>query len=263
MPITLTIDGREAEAAPGETILAVAQRLSLDIPTLCYLEKCGPMTSCLACVVKINGHNGQSRVVPSCATKVQPGMIVESESAEVREMRRTALELLLGDHAGDCLSPCHRICPLHLNIPVMIRQIESGQLREAIATIKDALAMPAVLGRLCHHPCENGCRRGTWDSPAAIRDLERFAADADLQSARIPSPLRERDRVRVKALDNSDASELDSGSPSPKTGDGNEATPHPAPLLDRGGEGETQVGSQVQFAKSNFGESSPQPSPAG
>jgi len=179
---TCTIDGREVDAAPGETILAVAQRLGIDIPTLCYLEKCGPLTSCLACVVKVNGNNGQSRVVPSCATRVQQGMIIESESAEVREMRRTALELLLSDHAGDCLSPCHRICPLHLNIPVMIRQIETGELREAIATIKDSIAMPAVLGRLCHHPCENGCRRGTWDNPAAIRDLERFAADADLQS---------------------------------------------------------------------------------
>lgn len=179
----ITLDGKDIEAAAGETILSVAQRLGIDIPTLCYLEKCGPMTSCLACVVKIIAHNGQSRVVPSCATKVQPGMIVESESAEVHEMRRTALELLLSDHAGDCLSPCHRICPLHLNIPVMIRQIESGQLREAIATIQDALALPAILGRLCHHPCENGCRRATWDSPAAIRELERFAADADHQAS--------------------------------------------------------------------------------
>ncbi|MBI4657960.1 MAG: FAD-dependent oxidoreductase [Verrucomicrobia bacterium] len=183
MSFKFAIDGREVEVHPGQTILQVATKLGIDIPTLCYVEKCGPMTSCLACLVKINGPNGQSRVVPSCGTKAQPGMVVESEIEEIREARRTALELLLSDHAGDCLSPCHRICPLHLNIPLMIRQIEAGQTKEAIATVKSALAMPAVLGRLCHHPCENGCRRGTWDSPAAIRELERFAADTDLYSA--------------------------------------------------------------------------------
>ena len=50
-------------------------------------------------------------------------MIIESETAEVHEARRTALELLLGDHVGDCLSPCQRICPLQMNIPLMLRQV--------------------------------------------------------------------------------------------------------------------------------------------
>lgn len=179
---TITIDGHPVDVQPGDTLLTAARRLGLDIPTLCFLEKCGPLTSCLVCLVKVQ-VNGQSRLVPSCATKAQPGMTVESESAEVREARRTALELLLSDHVGDCLSPCHRICPLHLNIPVMIRQIEAGRPEEAIVTVRHALALPAVLGRLCHHPCENGCRRGTWDQPAAIREMERYVADADLKSS--------------------------------------------------------------------------------
>ncbi|MHB8521127.1 MAG: FAD-dependent oxidoreductase [Limisphaerales bacterium] len=178
---TITIDDRPVEFAAGETVLQAARRLGLDIPTLCYLEQCGPMTSCLVCVVKVK-LNGQGRLVPSCATRALPGMIVESETDEVRAARRTALELLLSDHVGDCLSPCHRICPLALNVPRMIRQIQAHRLDEAIRTLKHSVALPAVLGRLCHHPCENGCRRGVCDSAAAIRDLERYVAESDLNS---------------------------------------------------------------------------------
>jgi ferredoxin len=171
-PIAITIDNRPVTVAPGETVLAAARSLGIDIPTLCYLEKCGPLNSCLVCLVKING-----RLVPSCGTQVQPEMVVESESEEVHEARKTALELLFSDHVGDCLSPCHRLCPLGLNVPAMLRQIEAGNLDEALVTVRSALPLAGVLGRLCHHPCEQGCRRGNWDDPAAIREMERFLTD--------------------------------------------------------------------------------------
>jgi NADPH-dependent glutamate synthase beta subunit-like oxidoreductase len=70
-----------------------------------------------------------------------------------------------------------------MNIPVMIRQIQDGNVAAAAVTVRDALALPATLGRLCHHPCEQGCRRGSWDQPAGIRAMERFAADSDLAAA--------------------------------------------------------------------------------
>ncbi len=181
-PVRFTIDGQPVEVQPGDTILTAARKLGLDIPTLCFLERCGPMTSCLVCVVKVT-QNGRSRIVPSCGARAEDGMVVESETDEVRSLRRSALELLFSDHVGDCLSPCHRICPLDLNIPRMIRQIEAGQQHEAIATIRAALPLPATLGRLCHAPCQNGCRRSGCGGSAAIRELERFAADEDLKSA--------------------------------------------------------------------------------
>jgi ferredoxin len=178
--VTLHIDGREVTVAQGQSVLAAARQLGIDIPTLCHLEKCGPLTTCLVCLVKVNG-----RLVPSCGTIAAPGMFVESESEEVHTARRTALELLFSDHVGDCLSPCNLLCPLLLNIPAMIRQIESGELDAATATVRHALPLAAVLGRLCHHPCEKGCRRGANDDPAAIRELERFVADRDLA---LPQP---------------------------------------------------------------------------
>src|SRR5690349_3459126 len=162
---TIKIDGQQVAVSAGETVLSAARKLNIDIPTLCSLEKCGPLNSCLVCLVKING-----KLVPSCGIKAQPGMVVESETNEVHEARRTALELLFSDHLGDCLSPCHRLCPLQMNIPVMLRQVQANRFEEAIVTIKNALPMPAILGRLCHHPCEQGCRRANWDDPAAIRD---------------------------------------------------------------------------------------------
>jgi len=184
--IQLTIDGRAVDVQPGQTVLDAARHLGLDIPTLCYLEKCGPLTSCLACVVKING-----KVVPSCATVATQGMVVESETDEIREARRTAMELLLSDHVGDCLSPCQRLCPLGLEIPRLIRDVQRGDLAAASVYVDAALPLPGALSRLCHAPCENGCRRGTADQPVAIRDLERTVADfmAESPPETYPDPL--------------------------------------------------------------------------
>jgi ferredoxin len=178
MTFPITIDSRPVAVSEGQTVLAAARSAGLDIPTLCYLEKCGPLNSCLVCLVKING-----KLVPSCGTKVQPGMVVESETEEVNAARRTALELLFSDHVGDCLSPCHRLCPLGMNVPAMIRDIQAGELDRATETVRAALPLAGVLGRLCHQPCEQGCRRGTWDDPAAIRDMERFVTDRQFHAA--------------------------------------------------------------------------------
>src|SRR5580765_4357624 len=65
MNIKITIDGREVEVAEGQTLLEAARKLGIDIPTLCFLERCGPMTSCLVCIVKLK-FNGRTSVVPSC-----------------------------------------------------------------------------------------------------------------------------------------------------------------------------------------------------
>ena len=89
---SITIDGRAVEVQPGESVLAASRKLGLDIPTLCYLEKCGPLNTCQVCLVKING-----KLVPSCGTKVTPEMVVQSETTEVHEARRTALRQLDGD----------------------------------------------------------------------------------------------------------------------------------------------------------------------
>lgn len=173
----LTIDGKMIEVNQGTMILDSAKKLGINIPTLCYNKKCDPSTSCMVCIVKAN-----NRIVPSCATVAEDGMEIESETDEIHEARRVALELLLSDHAGDCIAPCHSICPAGMNIPLMIRQIAKGDLRDAIITVKNDIPIPAVLGRICPAPCEKGCRRGSYDNPVSICLLKRYVADVDLAS---------------------------------------------------------------------------------
>ncbi len=107
-------------------------------------------------------------------------MVIDSETDEVRATRRTALELLFSDHVGDCLAPCFFACPAHMDIPLMLEQIGEHEVDKAIATVKQDIALPAVLGRVCSKPCEKGCRRNVADGAVAVCDLKRFVADADL-----------------------------------------------------------------------------------
>ncbi len=173
----LTIDQREVEVSEGATLLDAARKLDIHVPTLCYLEGCDASTSCLVCMVKLVDSG---KLVPSCGTLAVEGMTVESETEEVHQIRRSALELLLSDHLGDCLAPCFFGCPARMDIPTMLRQIVAGELGEAIATVKNDIALPAVLGRICPAPCEKVCRRSPADGAVAICRLKRFVADTDL-----------------------------------------------------------------------------------
>ncbi len=184
---TIYIDNQAVEVPDGATILDAARKLGIDIPALCWREGCEANTSCMACIVRVDGREA---LVPSCATRAVEGMRVESETAEIRRVRRTALELLLSDHLGDCMAPCHSACPAKMNIPKMIRQIASGQMRDAIETVKADIPLPAVLGRICPAPCEKGCRRAQHDSAVAICLLKRHVADVDLGSPEPYMPTR-------------------------------------------------------------------------
>ena len=183
----LTIDQRDVEVPQGATILEAARQLGIEVPTLCFLKEVSPSTSCLACVVRVNGGD---RLVPSCATLAADGMQVESETDEIHDIRRSALELLLSEHLGDCLAPCYFGCPANMDIPTMLRQIASGQLREASATVKRDIALPGVLGRICPAPCEKTCRRRPADGAVPICRLKRFVADADTAAEKFYKPSR-------------------------------------------------------------------------
>ncbi len=175
----LTIDNQPVEVDDGATILDAARKLGIEIPTMCHMEGLTPSTSCLICVVRVNGSE---KLVPSCGAPAQEGMVVETATDDVLAARKAALELLLSDHLGDCMGPCHVTCPATMDIPLMLRQIASGQMREAIRTVKADIALPAVLGRICPAPCEKACRRAVHDGPVPICLLKRYVADVDLAS---------------------------------------------------------------------------------
>ena len=79
--IKLEINGREVEAAPGQTILEVVREQELDdIPTLCHSPELKPYGSCFVCVVEVEGRGN---LVPSCATRVAPGMKVTTRNERI------------------------------------------------------------------------------------------------------------------------------------------------------------------------------------
>ncbi len=178
--VRIQIDQHQIEVPPGITIREAAQLVGIEVPTLCCADGVHPPTSCLVCVVQLADTG---RLVPSCATRVEDGMRIESETPQVHEARRTALELLLSDHWGDCLAPCFFACPALMDIPHMLRHIARGELREALVTVKKDIVLPAILGRICPRPCEKVCRRAGADGAVTICGLKRFVADIDLALA--------------------------------------------------------------------------------
>jgi len=95
----VSINGKECWANQGETILKVAEREGIKIPTLCYLKGLSPTGSCRVCMVEVDG----GRLVPSCAFPVTEGMTIDTNSPKVRRARKTIIELLIANHPQDCL----------------------------------------------------------------------------------------------------------------------------------------------------------------
>ena len=92
--IAFTLDGRAVEAIDGETILSVATREGIAIPTLCFKDGYRPDGNCRACVVEVAGERV---LAPSCCRNVQPDMVVTTSSERAKKSQRMVLEMLLAD----------------------------------------------------------------------------------------------------------------------------------------------------------------------
>ncbi|MBF0188633.1 MAG: (2Fe-2S)-binding protein, partial [Magnetococcales bacterium] len=101
--VTITLNGKEVEAQADATIRDVAESQGIHIPTFCHDERLKPFASCFLCVVEVEKAR---TLLPACSTRVAPGMAIHTESDKVLTSRKTALDLLLSDHAGDCIAPC-------------------------------------------------------------------------------------------------------------------------------------------------------------
>ncbi len=182
--IRLTIDNQEVSVEEGATLLEAARTLGIEIPTLCHFDSCTPQTSCMVCLVKVEG---MSRTLPSCATPAVDDMRVQSQTPEVLDARRTALELLLAEHLGDCLAPCQLASAHRMHIPRMLRQLMAGDMNAAIKTLTAEVALPACLTRIEDEAAEKACRRMYKDDAVAIGAIERHVADANLAAGpRVP-----------------------------------------------------------------------------
>ena len=183
--LDITINNKKISVTVGETILQAAARLDIEIPNICYKEGLGHINSCMICMVK---DLTADKFIPACSTKVTDGMVIETDSEELRVMRREGLELLLSEHIGDCEAPCALACPAGLDIPLLTRQIKSGLLPDAVKTVKKCMEFPKVLCKTCDAPCERVCRRGRIDQSVSIRLLVLYIAGMYLDGDEISIP---------------------------------------------------------------------------
>jgi formate dehydrogenase major subunit len=189
--VNLTIDGRQIGVDSGTTVLEAAQWLGIRIPTMCHVPGIEPASSCFLCAVQIEGRRTLS---PACGMPVSEGMVVVTQSEDVRTARKMALELLLSDHAGECVAPCAADCPAGLDIPGFVYGIATGDTRHSMEVIAERLVLPGSLGRICPRLCERQCRRCDLDQGLAIGALHRYVADLESETGPRPAnpytPLR-------------------------------------------------------------------------
>ncbi len=102
--IGLSIEGKEVVAHPEETILEVATRHQIRIPTLCFHKKLSPIGSCRVCMVEVEGAR---KPMPACETVAVEGMKVLTSTERLTELRRAAIRLMLLNHKMDCIV-CHK-----------------------------------------------------------------------------------------------------------------------------------------------------------
>ena len=130
--VTIKINGKQVSVPSGSTILEAAQKLNINIPTLCYCKDLGcgvsnKPASCRICLVEATGIRPRPILVPACATPITNDRVeVWTNSQRALNARRTVLELLLSDHPKDCLTcPKNQDCELQqLAAEFGIREIE-------------------------------------------------------------------------------------------------------------------------------------------
>lgn len=125
--VKLKIDGFDVEVEAGTSILDAARSIQIDIPTLCKHPDVDPSAGCGMCIVKVNG-----RIIRSCCTPVAEGMEVITNDAELRETRKTVLELILSNHPNSCLS-CARSGQCELQDMAMQMGVDRDEIEKIVS----------------------------------------------------------------------------------------------------------------------------------
>ena len=100
-PVSLLIDGFEVTVPEGTSVMRAAAIAGIAVPKLCASDNLEAFGSCRLCVVEIEGRRGTPA---SCTTPVAPGMVVKTQSEQVKKIRKGVMELYISDHPLDCLT---------------------------------------------------------------------------------------------------------------------------------------------------------------
>jgi bidirectional [NiFe] hydrogenase diaphorase subunit len=158
--IKLNVDGRGIEAPEGMSVLQACLVNGIYIPNLCYLADMDqPPASCRLCFVEVEG---EKEPVTACTLKVKPGLEIKTDSPAVRQLQRTALQLLLSVHEVNCSRcPSNKKCELQkaakcLGVGLKSKRLE--KLLKATAVIQEHPCLDyypnrCVLCGRCVHVC--------------------------------------------------------------------------------------------------------------
>ncbi len=113
MALSIKINHQEFSCQKGETVLEVARRNKIFIPTLCYHPDFPIKGNCRLCLVETI-CNGKRQVVSSCSAQVESKMEVLLDTPKIRRLRRTNLELIFASHVEKCAT-----CKLRFNCPLL------------------------------------------------------------------------------------------------------------------------------------------------
>ena len=154
--ITLA-DVEDISGQPGNFQVRIRQR-----PRYVDLEKCNACGDCVeVCPVALPSEF-------DCA---------QGERKAIFRPYPQAIPNVYGISKSDGRAPCKASCPAGINAQGYVALIAEGKFKEAYDLIREQCPLPAVCGRVCHHPCQDDCNRNEVDQPVAVRDLKRFAAD--------------------------------------------------------------------------------------
>lgn len=96
----MIIDGKEVKLEGEKNLLEVIRKANIDVPTFCYHSDLSVYGACRMCMVEVEGRG----LMPSCSTPLEPGLKVKTNTDEIREIRKTIVELLLANHDMSCLT---------------------------------------------------------------------------------------------------------------------------------------------------------------
>jgi putative selenate reductase YgfK subunit len=105
---------------------------------------------------------------------------------------------------GECVTlsaaPCQLACPASVDVPSYVALVGMGRYKEALEVLREDLPLPGALSRICVHPCEKACRRGTMDESISICQLKRVAFDMAYEAGMPPPkapPYRFKEKIAI------------------------------------------------------------------
>lgn len=142
--VNVQINGSEYSVPSGITILEACKRAAISVPTLCFLQDVAKNASCGVCLVEVKGARS---LVRSCTACVHEGIAIITNSARIRDARKTNVELLLANHPKECLS-----CVRNRNCELQDIAAELGVMTDRFVVTKKRMELDATSPSLVRDP---------------------------------------------------------------------------------------------------------------